>query len=259
MLTGQKHPGKIKNAQIMVLLGDSITTDRISPEGAIPQNSPAGQWLLAQGVAHADLNSYGAHQGRPEVMVRGTFADVGLQNLMLPRLQDGSPEEGGITLFQKEGPLQGEKMFIFDAAQQYLAHGTPTVVFAGEEYGTGSGRDWAAKGTQLLGIKAVIARSFECIHRSNLVGMGVLPLQFKGADSWQSLCLTGEESVDIIPHAKLAPQSDATLVIYRPDGTKEHTTVTVRIDTPIEADCYRSGGVLPCGLEQLLGPQLPGP
>ena len=143
-------------------------------------------------------------------------------------------------------------MFIFDAAMQYMAQETPTVVFAGEEYGTGSSRDWAAKGTQLLGIKAVVARSFERIHRSNLVGMGVLPLQFKGGDSWQSLGLTGAEVIDVLPDAALTPQSDATLVIHREDGTRQQVVVTLRIDTPIEVDYYRAGGILPYVLRQLL-------
>jgi aconitate hydratase len=181
----------VQGARIMALFGDSITTDHISPAGSIKESSPAGQWLLQHGVQKADFNSYGARRGNHDVMVRGTFANVRIKNLMIPPTADGSREEGGVTLFQNEGPLQGEKMFIFDAAMQYMAQGTPTVVFAGEEYGTGSSRDWAAKGTQLLGIKAVVARSFERIHRSNLVGMGVLPLQFKGGDSWESLGLTG--------------------------------------------------------------------
>jgi len=155
-------------------------------------------------------------------------------------------------VFQNDGPLQGEKMFIFDAAMQYMAQKTPTVVFAGEEYGTGSSRDWAAKGTQLLGIKAVVARSFERIHRSNLVGMGVLPLQFQGADSWQSLGLTGSEVIDVLPDAALTPQSNATLVIHREDGTRQNVVVTLRIDTPIEVDYYQAGGILPFVLRQLL-------
>ena len=255
--TAPKALGEINNARIMALLGDSITTDHISPAGSISENSPAGQWLLTQGVAHADFNSYGARRGHHEVMVRGTFANVRIKNFMLPPLEDGSFQEGGITLFQNDGPLQGEKMFIFDAAQQYVAHNTSTVVFAGEEYGTGSSRDWAAKGTQLLGIKAVIARSFERIHRSNLVGMGVLPLQLHGSDSWQSLGLTGEESIDVLPDAALTPQSEATVIIYRTDGTEDHITVTLRIDTPIEVDYYRAGGILPYVLQQLLGTESP--
>jgi aconitate hydratase len=179
-------------------------------------------------------------------MVRGTFANVRIRNLMIPPKADGSRAEGGWTLFQ------GEKLSIFDAASRYMAAGTPTVVFAGEEYGTGSSRDWAAKGTQLLGIKAVVAQSFERIHRSNLVGMGVLPLQFKAGDSWQSLGLTGGEVIDILPDVNLRPQSDAQLVITRADGSRTSVTLLLRIDTPIEVDYYRAGGILPFVLRQLL-------
>jgi aconitate hydratase len=166
---------------------------------------------------------------------------------MLPPGPDGSREEGGYTLYQPSG----EKMFIYDAAMRYMADGVPTVIFAGEEYGTGSSRDWAAKGTQLLGIKAVVARSFERIHRSNLVGMGVLPLQFKGADSWQSLGLKGDETIDVVL-GELKPQSDATLVITGRDGSRREVSVTLRIDTPIEVDYYKHGGILPFVLRQLL-------
>nr|WP_156949840.1 aconitate hydratase [Simplicispira psychrophila] len=250
--TGQNGAFSVPGARIMALFGDSITTDHISPAGAIKESSPAGQWLLQHGIHKADFNSYGARRGHHEVMMRGTFANVRIKNLMLPPLDSGSREEGGVTLFQNPGPLQGEKLYIFDAAMHYLEQGTPTVVFAGEEYGTGSSRDWAAKGTQLLGIKAVIARSFERIHRSNLVGMGVLPLQFQGQDSWESLSLTGEETIDVLPDAALTPQSDATLVIRRTDGTQRQVTVTLRIDTPIEVDYYRAGGILPYVLRQLL-------
>ena len=232
----------------MALFGDSITTDHISPAGSIKESSPAGQWLLQHGVHKADFNSYGARRGNHEVMVRGTFANVRIKNLMLPALADGSREEGGWTLHQPSG----DKLSIFDAAQRYQAEGVPTVVFAGEEYGTGSSRDWAAKGTQLLGIRAVVARSFERIHRSNLVGMGVLPLQFKGGDSWESLGLVGNELIDVVPAADLAPQSDAKLVITRADGSKKEATLTLRIDTPIEVDYFRAGGILPYVLRQLL-------
>jgi aconitate hydratase len=173
---------------------------------------------------------------------------VRIKNLMIPAGPDGSREEGGITLFQPGG----EKTFIYDAAMQYLDEGTPTVVFAGEEYGTGSSRDWAAKGTQLLGIKAVVARSFERIHRSNLVGMGVLPLQFLPGHSWQSLRLTGHEVIDVLPDPALKPQSEATLLITRADGTRQQLQVILRIDTPIEVDYYRHGGILPFVLRQLL-------
>ncbi len=238
----------VKNARIMALFGDSITTDHISPAGSIKASSPAGQWLQAHGVLKADFNSYGARRGNHDVMMRGTFANVRIKNLMIPADAEGSREEGGVTLFQ---PNQ-EKMFIYDAAMKYIAEGTPTVVFAGEEYGTGSSRDWAAKGTQLLGIKAVVARSFERIHRSNLVGMGVLPLQFKAGQSWQTLGLTGNEVVDVIPHPQLKPQSDATLRITHADGKVDEVIVTLRVDTPIEVDYYQSGGILPYVLRQLL-------
>ncbi len=238
----------VKGARIMALFGDSITTDHISPAGSIKASSPAGLWLQAHGVLKADFNSYGARRGNHDVMMRGTFANVRIKNLMIPPDAAGSREEGGVTLFQ---PSQ-EKMFIYDAAMKYLAEGTPTVIFAGEEYGTGSSRDWAAKGTQLLGIKAVVARSFERIHRSNLVGMGVLPLQLKHGESWQGLKLTGDEVIDVIPHPELKPQSDATLVVTRADGTREEVVVTLRVDTPIEVDYYRNGGILPYVLRQLL-------
>jgi len=242
----------VQGARIMALFGDSITTDHISPAGSIKESAPAGQWLLAQGVQKADFNSYGARRGNHDVMVRGTFANVRIKNLMIPPDATGSREEGGVTLYQHSGANLGSKMFIYDAAMQYMAAGVPTVVFAGEEYGTGSSRDWAAKGTQLLGIKAVVAKSFERIHRSNLVGMGVLPLQFKGADSWQSLGLKGNETIDVIPHPDLNPQSDATLRITRADGTTQEVMLTLRIDTPIEVDYYRAGGILPYVLRQLL-------
>ena len=241
----------VRSARIMALFGDSITTDHISPAGSIKESSPAGQWLLANGVRKPDFNSYGARRGNHEVMMRGTFANVRIKNLMIPAAPDGSREEGGVTLY-RDAAGNAQKMFIYDAAMKYIAEGRPTVVFAGEEYGTGSSRDWAAKGTQLLGIKAVIAKSFERIHRSNLVGMGVLPLQFKGSDTWQALRLNGEELIDVIPDPLLRPQSDATLVVTRPDGSRQELTLTLRIDTPIEVDYYRHGGILPFVLRQLL-------
>ena len=246
--SGKKDANSVTGARIMALFGDSITTDHISPAGSIKASSPAGQWLQAHGVLKPDFNSYGARRGNHDVMMRGTFANVRIKNLMIPADAEGSREEGGVTLFQ---PNQ-EKMFIYDAAMKYMAEGTPTVIFAGEEYGTGSSRDWAAKGTQLLGIKAVVACSFERIHRSNLVGMGVLPLQFKHGDSWQALMLTGQEMIDVIPHPELKPQSDATLVITRADGSREEVVVTLRVDTPIEVDYYQNGGILPYVLRQLL-------
>jgi aconitate hydratase len=245
-------PGKleagVKGARIMALFGDSITTDHISPAGAIKATTPGGQYLLDNGVLKADFNSYGSRRGNHEVMMRGTFANVRIKNLMIPPTADGSREEGGITLFQPSG----EKMFIYDAAMKYIAQGTPTVIFAGEEYGTGSSRDWAAKGTQLLGIKAVVAKSFERIHRSNLIGMGVLPLQFKPGESWQLLGLKGDEQVDVVLGSEIKPQADAKLVITSRDGTRRDVTVTLRIDTAIEVDYYKHGGILPYVLRQLL-------
>ena len=247
----------VKGARAMALFGDSITTDHISPAGAIKEASPAGQWLKDNGVVKADFNSYGARRGNHDVMMRGTFANVRIKNLMIPPDANGSREEGGVTLFQpKNGSdgqaAAGEKMYIYDAAMKYMAEGTPTVVFGGEEYGTGSSRDWAAKGTQLLGIKAVVAKSFERIHRSNLVGMGVLPLQFKPGDSWESLGIQGDETFDVEIIADLRPQQDATLVIHSADGTSRSVPLTLRIDTPIEVDYYRHGGILPFVLRQLL-------
>ncbi|MCW5662407.1 MAG: aconitate hydratase AcnA [Piscinibacter sp.] len=240
-------PG-VKGARIMALFGDSITTDHISPAGSIKESSPAGRWLLDNGVAKADFNSYGSRRGNHEVMMRGTFANVRIKNLMIPAREDGTREEGGLTIHQPGG----EKMAIYDAAMKYVAAGVPTVIFGGEEYGTGSSRDWAAKGTQLLGIKAVIARSFERIHRSNLVGMGVLPLQFKGTDSWETLGLKGDELIDIVVDGELQPQRDVTLAITRADGSRQELAVKLRIDTPIEIDYYRHGGILPYVLRQLI-------
>ena len=250
--TATAAPVQVVGARVMALFGDSITTDHISPAGSIKESSPAGQWLLAHGVQKADFNSYGARRGNHDVMMRGTFANVRIKNLMIAPDESGSREEGGVTIYQHDGPDLNTKMPIYDAAMQYIADGVPTVVFAGEEYGTGSSRDWAAKGTALLGIKAVVAKSFERIHRSNLVGMGVLPLQFKGTDSWVSLGLKGDELIDVIPNADLTPQSDALLRITRADGTSTQLTVTLRIDTPIEVDYYQSGGILPYVLRQLL-------
>ena len=210
----------VQGARIMALFGDSITTDHISPAGSIALASPAGVYLRELGVLKADFNSYGARRGNHEVMMRGTFANVRIKNLMIPAGADGSREEGGVTLFQPGG----QKMFIYDAAMKYMAAGTPTVVLAGEEYGTGSSRDWAAKGTALLGIKAVVARSFERIHRSNLIGMGVLPLQFKGRDSWQSLGLDGSESIDVRagPADRAAERCHAGHRLARRPATRGH-------------------------------------
>jgi aconitate hydratase len=240
--------GSIRGARALGLFGDSITTDHISPAGSIKADSPAGKFLLENGVIKADFNSYGARRGNHDVMMRGTFANVRIKNLMLPPKADGSREEGGVTLFQPSG----EKMFIYDAAMKYIAHGTPTVIFGGEEYGTGSSRDWAAKGTQLLGVRAVVARSFERIHRSNLVGMGVLPLQFKGAESWESLGIKGDETFDIEFPAEMKPQQDIVMTVTGRDGAKRSVTLLSRIDTPIEVDYFRHGGILPFVLRELM-------
>ncbi|WP_309624784.1 aconitate hydratase AcnA, partial [Methylibium sp.] len=242
----------VAGARIMGLFGDSITTDHISPAGSFKDTTPAGKYLLEHGVLKADFNSYGSRRGNHEVMMRGTFANVRIKNLMLPARPDGSREEGGYTLYQQDGPQQGEKLAIYDAGMKYIDAGVATVIFAGEEYGTGSSRDWAAKGTQLLGIKAVVAKSFERIHRSNLVGMGVLPLQFKPGQGWESLGLEGDERIDIKLGADIKPQSEATLVITRADGSRKEAKLILRIDTPIEVDYYKHGGILPFVLRQLL-------
>ncbi|MEE8613915.1 MAG: aconitate hydratase AcnA [Roseateles sp.] len=236
----------VKGARIMALFGDSITTDHISPAGSFKETTPAGKFLTENGVLKADFNSYGARRGNHDVMMRGTFANVRVKNLMLPAREDGSRVEGGFTL------KDGQQTTIYDAAMAYIAEGTPTVIFAGEEYGTGSSRDWAAKGTQLLGIKAVVAKSFERIHRSNLIGMGVLPLQFKPGDSWESLGLTGSETIDIRLADEIKPQGDALMTITRADGSTQAVTLTLRIDTAIEVDYYFNGGILPFVLRQLL-------
>ncbi|MBC3933555.1 aconitate hydratase AcnA [Undibacterium curvum] len=239
----------ISGARALGVFGDSITTDHISPAGSIKESSPAGKWLKENGVLKADFNSYGSRRGNHEIMMRGTFANVRIKNLMIPAREDGSRVEGGETLFQPTG----EQMSIYDAAMKYIAEGTPTMIFGGEEYGTGSSRDWAAKGTQLLGVKAVIAKSFERIHRSNLVGMGVLPLQFLGSDSVDSLGITGNETFDLKGiESDIKPQQEVTLVITRANGDTQEVKVLLRIDTPIEVDYYKHGGILPFVLRQLL-------
>jgi aconitate hydratase len=239
----------IEGARALGVFGDSITTDHISPAGSIKESSPAGKWLLANGVTKADFNSYGSRRGNHEVMMRGTFANVRIKNLMIPAKEDGSRVEGGLTVHRPSG----EQMSIYDAAMKYIGDGVPTMIFAGEEYGTGSSRDWAAKGTQLLGVKAVVARSFERIHRSNLVGMGVLPLQFLADDSVQTLGIKGDESFDLLGiEGDIKPQQQATLVIHRADGSRLDVKVLLRIDTPIEVDYYKHGGILPFVLRQLL-------
>ena len=237
------QPGKVEgiaNAKILGIFGDSVTTDHISPAGSIKPTSPAGIFLQENDVSVIDFNSYGARRGNHDVMMRGTFANVRIKNLMLPGT------EGGMTTYK------GERLPIYDAAMKYIADKTPTVIFGGEEYGTGSSRDWAAKGTFLLGVKAVIARSFERIHRSNLVGMGVLPLQFKGADSAQSLGIKGDEQIDVVGLDDIHPQQELTLVIHRADGSRQDVKVLSRIDTPIEVDYYKHGGILPYVLRELM-------
>jgi aconitate hydratase len=233
-------PSDVKGAKVLGMFGDSVTTDHISPAGSIKPTSPAGLFLQENDVAVVDFNSYGARRGNHEVMMRGTFANVRIKNLML------GGKEGGLTRFK------GEEMPIYDAAMRYIAEGTPTVVFGGEEYGTGSSRDWAAKGTQLLGVKAVIVRSFERIHRSNLVGMGVLPLQFLGSDSVPSLGLKGDETIDVLGLDDIRPQQELTLVITRADGSRQELRVKSRIDTAIEVDYYKHGGILPYVLRELV-------
>ncbi|HEY8461381.1 MAG TPA: aconitate hydratase AcnA, partial [Blastocatellia bacterium] len=233
----------IKGARPLGIFGDSVTTDHISPAGSIKATSPAGKYLIERGVDVSDFNSYGSRRGNDRVMTRGTFANVRIKNLMVPGV------EGGVT---KHYP-SGEQMSIYDAAMKYQSEGTPLVVIAGQEYGTGSSRDWAAKGTRLLGVRAVIAQSFERIHRSNLVGMGVLPLQFKEGVTAQSLKLDGSETFDVTGlDGEVKPQQDVTLVIRRANGAKEEVPVKLRIDTPIEIDYYRHGGILPYVLRQLI-------
>ncbi|MGE5792764.1 MAG: aconitate hydratase, partial [Bacteroidota bacterium] len=240
--------GDIRGARVLGIFGDSITTDHISPAGSIKPTSPAGIYLLEHDVGVPDFNSYGARRGNHEVMMRGTFANVRIRNLMIPPKADGTRVEGGMTVMPS-----GEQLPIYDAAMKFMAAGTPLVIFGGEEYGTGSSRDWAAKGTQLLGVKAVVARSYERIHRSNLVGMGVAPLQFKGGDSVQSLGIKGDEEFDVVGLAgDLKPQQDVTLVIRRRDGSRQEVKVLLRIDTPIEVDYYRHGGIMPYVLRELL-------
>ena len=241
--SGLESLSDIKGARPLAIFGDSVTTDHISPAGAIKPSSPAGLYLQQRGVDVRDFNSYGARRGNHEVMVRGTFANVRIKNLMVPGV------EGGVTIYQPDG----ERTSIYDAAMKYQANNVPLMIVAGQEYGTGSSRDWAAKGTRLLGVKAVIAQSFERIHRSNLVGMGVLPCQFKDDTSAATLRLDGSETFDLIGiEAGIKPLQDLALVIHRASGAVEEVPVTLRIDTPIEVDYYKHGGILPYVLRQLL-------
>ena len=247
-LTLPTPPSGIKGGRILALFGDSVTTDHISPAGSIKDTAPAGQFLLAKQVSKMDFNSYGARRGNHEIMMRGTFANVRIKNLMIPPEANNSRVEGGYTLYQPEGT----RTTIFDAAMKYQAANIPSIIFGGEEYGTGSSRDWAAKGPQLLGVKAVVVRSFERIHRSNLVGMGILPLQFQGNDSWQSLNISGNELIDIEWSRKLKPLQKINMIISRANGAREQVSLVLRIDTPIEVEYYQQGGILPFVLRQQL-------
>jgi aconitate hydratase len=234
---------EIKGARPLGIFGDSVTTDHISPAGAIKKSSPAGQYLLDHGVAVDDFNSYGSRRGNDRVMTRGTFANVRIKNLMVPGV------EGGVTKHQPDGTV----MSIYDASMRYASANIPLVIFAGQEYGSGSSRDWAAKGTRLLGVKAVVGESYERIHRSNLVGMGVLPLQFPEGVNAKSLGLDGTETFDLIGFGDdMQPMSTVKLVIHRADGKSETIDLKSRIDTAIEIDYYRHGGILPYVLRQLL-------
>ena len=234
---------EVRGARALGIFGDSVTTDHISPAGAIKKSSPAGKFLLENGVPFDDFNSYGSRRGNDRIMTRGTFANVRIKNLMVPGV------EGGVTAHQPDGTV----LPIYDAALKYQEARIPLVIFAGQEYGTGSSRDWAAKGTRLLGVKAVVAQSFERIHRSNLVGMGVLPLQFPDGMSAQTLGLDGTETFDFLGLGEdLKPMSDVTLVIVRKDGSRQEVALRSRIDTAIEVDYYRHGGILPYVLRELL-------
>ena len=229
----------IQGARVLAMLGDSITTDHISPAGAIKADTPAGQYLMARGVQPADFNSYGSRRGNHEVMMRGTFANIRLRNELAPGT------EGGWTRHQPSG----EEMFIYDAAERYQAEGVPLIVIGGKEYGSGSSRDWAAKGARLLGVRAVIVESFERIHRSNLVGMGVLPLQFRDGEGRKSLGLTGQESFDI--QGLETGAKVVTVVVSAADGSRREFQARVRIDTPKEWEYYQHGGILHYVLRQL--------
>jgi aconitate hydratase len=241
----QKAPESVEDisgARILAVLGDSITTDHISPAGSIPKDSPAGRYLLDHGVSFEDFNSYGARRGNHEVMIRGTFAHIRLANFL------AAGKEGGFTRHFPEGAV----MTIFEAAWAYAAERVPLVIIAGKEYGSGSSRDWAAKGPLLLGVRAVIAESFERIHRSNLVGMGILPLEFKPGENWRTLGLTGEEIFSIQGIRRgLAPRKPVT-VMAKGKGAEKRFEVIVRIDTPVELEYYRNGGILPYVLRKFL-------
>ncbi|MGQ0644683.1 MAG: aconitate hydratase AcnA [Elusimicrobiota bacterium] len=246
-LTPEPPPARaIRGARVLAVLGDSVTTDHISPAGSIPKDSPAGLYLISQGVQPKDFNSYGARRGNHEVMMRGTFANVQLKNFLLPGT------EGGVTVHIPSGQV----MSIFDASEKYRREGTPLIVLAGKEYGSGSSRDWAAKGPSLLGVSAVIAESYERIHRSNLVGMGVLPLQFAAGETRDSLGLTGRESFTIEGAGQaLAPKKSLTVQALRPDGSVLSFQAVARLDTAVDVDYYRQGGILQTVLRQIVRAQ----
>jgi aconitate hydratase len=236
------EPADIHGARVLANLGDSVTTDHISPAGAIDPDSPAGQYLLEKGVAPEDFNSYGARRGNHEVMMRGTFANVRLRN----KLAGG--REGGWTTHHPSGEL----LPIYDAAMRYRSEGVPQIILAGKEYGTGSSRDWAAKGPALLGVQAVIAESYERIHRSNLIGMGILPLQFQDGDNAEELDLTGEETFDIVGMYDIDhPEEDLIVMVHAPDGEEKRFMVQPRLDTPNELAYFKHGGILPYVLRQM--------
>jgi len=233
----------ITHALVLGVFGDSITTDHISPAGSIAADSPAGRYLIEHGVAKKDFNQYGTRRGNDRVMLRGTFANIRLKNLMVPGV------EGGVTIHFPDG----EQLPIYDAAMKYKTEGVPLVIIAGKEYGTGSSRDWAAKGTALLGVQAVLAESFERIHRSNLVGMGVLPLQFKEGQNAELLGLTGKEIISVEGiNEQMLPKQDVTVKVEKADGNTFTFTMTARLDTPVEVAYYANGGILPTVLRGLL-------
>jgi aconitate hydratase len=249
----------IRRARCLAVLGDSVTTDHISPAGNIAKSSPAGAYLIEHGVQPADFNSYGARRGNDRVMVRGTFANIRIRNFLAPGTEGGVTKFLGPPAAAQGTPVAassqvGQVMPIYDAAMLYKSANVPTIILAGAEYGTGSSRDWAAKGTSLLGVRAAIAQSFERIHRSNLVNMGVLPLQFQDGETWKSLGLTGEEEYDIAGlDDSLQPRSMLTVTATSPDGSTREFQTIVRIDTPVELDYYRNGGILQTVLRKLLG------
>jgi aconitate hydratase len=236
------EPADLTGARVLAMLGDSVTTDHISPAGAIARSSPAAAWLMERGVEPRDFNSYGSRRGHHEVMMRGTFANIRLRNLLTP------DAEGNVT----EHVPSGERMSIFDAAVRYADEGTPLVIIAGKEYGSGSSRDWAAKGPMLQGVRAVIAESFERIHRSNLVGMGILPLQFMRGESASSLGLTGRETIDVLGVSDgLRPHQELTVVARAEDGRETRFRVESRLDGEIDVTYLRNGGVLQTVLRRL--------